>query len=453
MSDSDTSDISKDRGLIAYMARNGIVANLLMIILLGGGFWTMYNIQKEVFPQFQLDIVEVSVVYPGAAPAEVEQGILMPVEEAIIGVQGIKEITSTADEGSGTVTIELVAGMNRMKAFQDIDQAVARIRTFPDEIEVPEVRLQSRQRNVMEVGLYGNTDIWTLRILAERLRDRFLNDPGITQVEIGNVPDYVTHIEISREQLRRYNLTLGQVAQIIRQSSEDVPAGAVETNAGEILLRMQERKQWAEEYGSIEIITSRSGANVTLADIAKITDGFEEEGFHGQFNEQPTVDLSIYRIGDQSPLEIEEAVNNILADVTLPEGVNYRIDTNTADDYRQRMGLLTENGIMAIIIVFGILALFLEYRLAFWVMMGMAVSFIGGMVFLPLIGVSINMISMFGFLVVLGIVVDDAVVVGENIYEYRQQGYSYKDAAILGTKDISRPVIFSILTTVVAFVP
>jgi len=450
---SDKKSSNTEKGLIAYMARNGLVANLLMVILLGGGFWTMYNIQKEVFPQFQLDIVEVSVVYPGAAPAEVEQGILMPVEEAVIGVQGIKEISSTADEGSGTVSIELVAGMDRMKAFQDIDQAVARIRTFPDEIEVPEVRLQSRQRNVMEVGLYGNADIWTLRILAERLRDRFLNDPNITQVEIGNVPEYVTHIEISREQLRRYNLTLGQVAQIIRQSSEDVPAGAVETNAGEILLRMQERKQWAEEYGSIEIITSPSGATVLLSDIATITDGFEEEGFHGQFNEQPTVDLSIYRIGDQSPLEIEEAVNGILADVSLPEGISYRIDTNTADDYRQRMGLLTENGIMAIVIVFVILALFLEYRLAFWVMMGMAISFIGGMVFLPLIGVSINMISMFGFLVVLGIVVDDAVVVGENIYEYRQRGYSFMDAAVLGTRDIAKPVIFSILTTVVAFVP
>ncbi len=442
-----------EKGAIAYMARHPLVANLLMIILLGGGFWTMYNIQKEVFPQFQLDIVEVSVVYPGAAPAEVEQGILMPVEEAVIGVQGIREISSTANEGSGTVTIELVAGMDRMKAFQDIDQAVARIRTFPDEIEVPEVRLQSRQRNVMEIGLYGDADIWTLRILAERLRDRLLNDPNITQVEIGNVPEYVTHIEISRDQLRRYNLTLGQVAQIIRNSSEDVPAGAVETSSGEILLRMKERKQWAEEYGEIEILSSGSGARLTLADIATIDDGFEEEGFHGQFNEQPTVDLSIFRIGDQSPLEIADAVEAILQDFALPQGINYRIDTNIADDYAERMSLLTENGIMAIVIVFTILALFLEYRLAFWVMMGMAVSFIGGIVFLPLIGVSINMISMFGFLVVLGIVVDDAVVVGENIYEYRQKGLSYTQAAIQGTKDISKPVIFSIFTTVVAFIP
>lgn len=435
------------------MARNSIAANLLMIILIGGGIWTMFNIQKEVFPQFQLDYVEVNVVYPGAAPAEVEQGILLPVEEAIRGIQGIKEITSTANEGSGNILIELVAGTDRMQAFQDIDQGVRRIQTFPDDIERPQVNLQARQRDVMEIAIYGESDIWTLRILAERLRNRLLGDPQITQVEIGNVPDYVTHIEIPRHNLRQYNLTLGQVADIVAQSSEDVPAGAVETHSGEILLRMKERKQWAKEFGDITIVSSPSGARVSLQDIATITDGFEETGFHGQFNQSPSVDLSIYRIGDQSPLDIEETVLEIMEDFQLPPGVQFRIDSNSAEDYRERLSLLTENGIMAIVIVLVILALFLEYRLAFWVMMGMAISFIGGIIFLPLFGLSINMISMFGFLVVLGIVVDDAIVVGENIHEYRQKGLSAIDSAIAGTKDVSKPVIFSILTTIIAFVP
>ena len=444
---------TRKEGAIAYMARNSIAANLLMIILIGGGIWTMFNIQKEVFPQFQLDYVNVNVVYPGAAPAEVEQGILLPVEEAVRGIQGIKEIVSTANEGSGEIVIELVGGTNRMKAFQDIDQAVSRIRTFPDDIEQPRVSLQSRQQEVMEIGLYGKADIWTLRNLAERLRNRLLSNPGITQVEIGNVPDYVTHIEISRHNLRQYNLTLGQVAGIIAESSEDVPAGAVETGSGEILLRMQERKQWAEEFGNIIIISSTSGAKITLADIAKITDGFEETGFHGQFNQSPSVELNIFRVGDQSPIEIAKVVKQNLEDFQLPPGVQFRIDSNSAEDYRERLSLLTENGILAIVIVLLILTLFLEYRLAFWVMMGMAISFIGGVIFLPLIGVSINMISMFGFLVVLGIVVDDAIVVGENIYEYRQQGMSYMKAAIEGTRDVAKPVIFSIITTILAFVP
>ena len=443
----------RKEGAIAYMARNSIAANLLMLLLVAGGIWTMFKIQKEVFPQFQLDYVNVSVVYPGAAPEEVEQGILMPVEEAIRGIQGIKEIVSTANEGSGQVVIELVAGTNRMKAFQDIDQAVSRIRTFPDDIEQPEVSLQAQQQDVMEVGLYGNVDIWTLRKLAERLRNRLLSNPQITQVEMNNIPDYVTHVEIPRYNLREYDLTLGQVAQIIEQSSEDVPAGAVETSAGEILLRMKERKEWAEEFREISIISSASGANVTLGDIAKITDGFEETGFHGEFNQTPSVQLEIFRVGDQSPLDIASTVKEILADFQLPPGVDYRIDSNRADDYRKRLSLLVENGILAIIIVMLILTLFLEYRLAFWVMTGMAISFIGGIVFLPLFGLSINMISMFGFLLVLGIVVDDAIVVGENVFEYRQKGMGYLEAAIRGTRDVSKPVIFSVLTTIIAFVP
>ena len=360
-------------GAIAFMAQNPIAANLIMIILLGGGIWTMFNIQKEVFPQFQLDIVDVSVVYPGAAPAEVEQGILQPVEEAIRGVQGIKEITSTANEGSGTVSIELVAGTDRMKTYQDIDQAVNRIRTFPDDIEEPRVELQSNQTEVMVIGIYGDADIWTLRSIAEDLRNRMLSDPRITQVEIGNVPDYVTHIEIPSERLREYGLTLGEIASIVEESSRDVPAGSVETSSGEILLRMQERKQWADEFRNIELISSVNGGSITLGDIAAVTDGFEETGFHGEFNRQPTVDLSIFRIGQQSPLEIAEAVQTVLdeAELSFPPGIQYRIDSNAADDYRERLSLLSENGILAIMIVLFILALFLEYRLAFWVMMGM----------------------------------------------------------------------------------
>ena len=455
MSDSKQEKDGLFSGIIEYMARKPIAANLLMIILLGGGIWTMFNIQKEVFPQYALDIVEVSVVYPGAAPAEVEQGILRPVEEAIRGVQGIKEITSTAEEGSGNISIELVSGAERMKTFQDIDQAVNRINTFPDDIEEPEVRLQSNQREVIEIGLYGEADIWTLRKLAEQLRDQLLSTEGITQVELGNVPDYVTHIEIPRQKLLEYNLTLGQVADIVAQSSIDVPAGAVETTGGEILLRMQDRKQWADEFSQIEVISSANGGTVTLGELAEIRDGFEEVGLPSQFNRQTSVEIQVYRIGNQSPLDIEEKVLGVFeeAKAGFPAGVDYRIDGNTAQDYRERLGLLTENGLLAIIIVLVILALFLEYRLAFWVMMGMTISFVGAILFLPLIGLSINMISMFGFLVVLGIVVDDAIVVGENVYEYRQQGMSNIEAAIAGAKDISKPVTFSILTNIIAFVP
>jgi multidrug efflux pump subunit AcrB len=339
------------------------------------------------------------------------------------------------------VSIELVTGAERMKVFQDIDQAVTRIRTFPDDIDQPDVTLQSRQREVMSIGLYGPVDIWTLRQLAETLRDQLLAHPQITQVELGRVPDYITHVEVPRDRLREYGLTLPDVARLIEDSSEDIAAGAVQTSAGEILLRVKARKQWAEQFAGIEVVANSDGGVVTLGDIASIRDGFEEGNFHSQFNRQPSVELEIYRVGNQSPGDVAEAVEETMREVEagFPPGVTWRIDNNNAEDFRRRLALVTENGLLAVGIVLVILALFLELRLAFWVMMGMAISFIGGVLFLPTAGVSINMISLFGFLIVLGIVVDDAVVVGENVYEYRQEGMDPIEAAIRGAREMAGP--------------
>ena len=442
-------------GPIAWMVKNPIAANLAMVILLAGGVWTALTMQKEVQPRYELDYVDVSVAYPGAAPAEVEEGILLPVEEAIRGVQGIKEISSTAREGSGTVNLELVTGVNRMRVYQDIDQAVAQIRTFPVDAEQPRVRLRSWQRDVMEIGVYGDVDIWTLRQLGERVRDRLMTQPNITQVEMGNVPGYVTHVEIPQDVLREYGMTLRQIAGLIEQSSRDVPAGSIDTSQGEILLRMKERKEWARDLADIVLMSSATGAPVRLGDLADVRDGFEEVGFHSQFNRTPSIELEIFRVGTQSPLEVAEAVQNVLDDLsqTLPEGVSWRIDSNRAEEFSDRLYLLLKNGAFAILIIVTILALFLEARLAFWIMMGMAISFIGAINFLPSFGISINMISMFGFLVALGIVVDDAIVVGENVYEHRERGLGMTEAAVAGAQEMAWPVTFSILTNIVAFLP
>ena len=444
-----------DSGPIAWMARNSIAANLLMVILLGGGIWSARAIQKEVFPESQLDIVEVVVGYPGASPEEVEQGILAPIEGAVRGVKGIQRITSEAREGRGEVIIELVAGENRMKSFQEIDQAVNRIRTFPDQIEQPEVRLESEQREVMRVSVYGDVAIWELRKLAEQLRDQLQSHEKITQVELFRVPQYVTHVEIPRQQLREYGLTLSDVAGVIRRSSQDVAAGSVQTSAGEILLRVKARKQWADEFAKIEIVSGRNGPSVTLGDLATIRDGFEEEGFHSQFSQTPSVELAVFRVGNQSPIEVANAVTDTMTqfESVLPPGVSWRIDRNSAEEFRRRLYLVLENAGLAVAIVLVILALFLEFRLAFWVMLGMIVSFVGGLLLLPVADVSVNMISLFGFLVVLGIVVDDAVVVGENIYEKRAHEGNFLTAAISGTREVASPVVFSILTNIVAFVP
>ncbi len=442
-------------GLMAWMVNNPIAAHLLVVILLVAGAWTGFSIQKEVFPQFALDSVRVEVAYPGASPAEVEQGILQPIEEAVRSVQGIREMSSRAREGSARVDLELVAGSDRMRVFQDIDQAVNGIRTFPQDAEEPDVRLQTVDHRVIEIGLYGDVDTWSLRKLGERVRDRLLADAAITRVTLGDVPDYVTHVEIPHDRLREHGLTLGGVAERIEQASTDVPAGSIDTSSGEILLRLDARKQWADQLARIPIRTAASGAALELGDIAEVSDGFAEAGFHSQFNGQPSIELEVFRTGSQSPIEIESAVEAVLSDLEgeLPAGVHSRIDSNRAEDFGDRLSMLLTNGVWAILIVVAILSLFLEYRLAFWIMMGMTVSFVTGLTLLPWLGVSINMISMFGFLVVLGIVVDDAIVVGENVYEYRQRGMDHISAAIQGARDIAGPVTFAILTNIVAFLP
>ncbi|MGM0451322.1 MAG: efflux RND transporter permease subunit, partial [Pseudomonadota bacterium] len=442
-------------GPIEWMARNSIAANLLMILLLAGGAWMAFEVQKEVFPEFEPDIVQVSVTYPGAAPEEVEQGILLPVEEAVQGLENIKEMTSTAREGSGTITLELVNGADRMQARQDIEQEVDRIRTFPDEAEEPRVNLQDRTRDVLELVLYGDVDTWTLRQLGEQVRDRLLAEDGITQATISDVPEYLTQVEVPQNRLREYNLTLQEIAQRIEASAKDIPAGSVATDGGDILLRMEERRLWADAYRDIALANDDSGGTVTLGDIASVRDGFDETGFHSQFDGVPSVEIELFRTGTQSPLTVANDADKVMDELkdTLPDGVDLRIDSNRAEHFEDRMTMLMENGVLAMLIVLVILSLFLEYRLAFWIMMGMTISFVGGILFLPLIGVSINMISMFGFLVVLGIVVDDAIVVGENVYEYREQGMDFMTAAIQGAKDIAGPVTFSILTNIVAFLP
>ena len=449
------SQSARSGGTIAWMARNPIAANLLMILLLAGGFWTAISIQKEVFPEFQLDVVSIGVGYPGAAPSEVEQGIILPIEEAIQSVEGIREITSSANEGSGSVSIELISGADVSKVFQDVDQAVNRIRTFPDDIDQPTVSIRERQREVLEVVLYGSVDRWTLRQLAEQLMDRLRANPNITQIILGRAGDFTTHIEIPRATLREYGLTLAEIGAVIEASSEDIAAGSVETEAGEILLRMNERKQLAPDFADIELIAGSGGAAVRLGDIASIRDGFEEGGFPSQFDGQLSIELNIYRVGDQSPLEIAEAVEKEMVDFesVFPPGVTWRIDSNAADDFRQRVSLVIENGLIAVVIVLIILSLFLELRLAFWVMMGMVISFFGGILFLPVVDISINMVTLFGFLIVLGIVVDDAVVVGENVFEARQTEPDPVEAAIKGTREVAGPVVFSILSNIVAFIP
>jgi len=444
-----------ERGPIAWMTRHGVAPNLLMAVLLIGGFLMSLRIKQEVFPDFDLDMVTVTVPYPGASPEEVERGIVLVVEEAIRGVDGVKETSAIAREGVGSVTAELFEGVDEQKVYQEIQQEVNRVTTFPEEAEEPEVVLVARWREVLTVEVYGEVDEWVLRDTAEQVRDRLLLKPNITQIELRGARPYEIHIEVPEANLRAYGLTLDGIARTIASTALELPGGKIETEGGEILLRMTERRDWAHEFAGIPIVTTPDGTVRYLEDIAVVRDTFEDTDAVGTYNGKRAMGLAVYRVGEQTPIEVSEAVREAMAEIApdLPPGVSYGIRHDMSEIYQQRLDLLLRNAFLGLMLVLFLLGLFLEIKLAFWVTMGIPVSFLGAMLFLPIMDVSINMISMFAFIVALGIVVDDAIVAGENIYEYRQRGMGLIKAGILGARDVAIPVSFSILTNIIAFLP
>ena len=451
----DLSDRTEKRGSIAWMAGNPVAANLLMLILLVGGFIAFLNIKQEVFPDFELDVVNVSVAYPGASPEEVEQGIILAVEEAIRGVDGVEEVTSRAGEGFGSISAELMLGADRSKVYQDIQQEVDRITTFPGEAERAQVSLAARKREVVNLLLSGNLPEKTLRELGEQVRARLLQDPEITLVELSGVRALEIAVAISRDKLREYNLTLADVSRALRQSALELPGGGVKTEGGEILIRMKDRRDFGREFAAIPIVNPPDGTPVLLGDIAEIRDEFVETDRFATFNGELAIQIEVYRIGRQTPISVAKAALKAVEEIQqeLPPGVTLSVRNDWSDIYRQRAQLLLKNGAIGLTLVIVLLGAFLEARLAFWVMMGIPISFLGGMLFLPAFDVSINMISMFAFLIALGIVVDDAIVVGENTYEYHERGMPFLKAASLGAQNVSMPVVFSVLTNIVTFLP
>ncbi len=437
------------------MVCNRVTPNLLMLILLLGGFLTASSIKQEVYPEFDLDIVSISVSYPGASPEEIEQSIILAIEQEIQGTEGIKEIQATASEGSASVTVELLEDADPEQVFQDIEQEVARINTFPDDAEDPRVTLASRKRQVIRLSLYGDVTEQELYDVTEQVKDQLLLSPGITQVDISGKRDKELLIEIPLQKLRAYGYTIAELAAKIKKSSVELPGGKLETSAGDILLRVQNRSDWADEFSRIPIISDENGVVVYLGDIANVKEGFEESNRLATYNKQRSMQIQIYRVGSQTPIGVSKAAYAAMENIeqTLPPSISWTFSSDMSKVYQERLELLLKNALLGLVLVLVLLGLFLELKLAFWVTMGIPVSFLGGLLFLPMFDVSINMISMFAFIISLGIVVDDAIIAGENIYEYRQRGMSYIDAAIKGGHDVAVPIAFSILTNIAAFMP
>jgi len=448
-------DRQTTRGPVAWMVQHPVAANLLMLVCLVGGFLSLRNIKQEVFPDIARDTVSVSVAYPGASPEEVEAGILLSIEEGVRNLDGVDEVVSVAREGGGMVSVEALSGADIQRLAQEIKSEVDRIVTFPEDIERPEVRIDQHRRDVITVVVYGDVEDTVLHSIGEHLRDYMLQAPDITQIDLEGVPPLEIGIEVSQDQLRRYGLTLGDVAQRLAVASADIPGGGLKTGSGEILLRLKERRDYGRQFARLPILTTSDGSVVHLNDIATINDSFADTDRYSRYNGKPAVMLEVYRIGKETPIQVADAVRRELDAYQryLPPGISTDTYHDRSDFYRQRVQLLLKNGAMGLTLVLVLLGIFLEARLAFWVMMGIPISFLGAFLFLPSADISINMISLFAFIIALGIVVDDAIVVGENIYHHHQEGMPFLQAAVTGTREVTVPVVFSVLTNIVAFIP
>ena len=443
------------KALIAWFANNGVVANLLMLIIILMGVMAIFTVNQEVFPEFEAEMISVSVPYRGAAPEEVEEAVSVRLEESIQGLEGVKRITSTSSEGSASLMVEVETGYDLREVLDDVKARVDAISTFPLETEEPVVQEMLIRMQVINVSLYGDTDELTLKLLGERVRDEIVALDGISQADLKSIRPYEIAIEVSEDTLRRYDLTFDDVARAVRRSSIDLPGGSVDSDSGEILLRTEGQAYTGEEYENLTLLTRADGSRLRLADVATVIDGFEETDQWSRFDGQPAVMVQVYRVGDENAPDVSETVRDYVREAgnRMPPGISIATWQDTSVLLEDRTNMLLRNGFTGLILVFIVLTLFLRMRLAIWVAIGIPVAFLGSLATMPFTGMTINMMTLFAFILVLGIVVDDAIIIAERIH-YRQDktGEGLK-GAILGTQEVAIPVIFGVLTTIAAFSP
>lgn len=442
--------------MIAWFTKNHVAANLLLIsIVLSGLFSLSTQIPLEVFPSFETDRISVKVTLRGSTPADVEKGVTIRIEEAVQDLEGIEQITSSSSEGSSSVSIEVETGYDARDLLADIKSRVDAINTFPADAEKPVVALDQRVREVIAVTVsseYGEKE--TLEY-AEKVRDDLLRLPQITQVELSGVRDYEIAVEVSQDILRQYDLSLAQISSAISRSSTDVSAGNLKTEGGEVLISSKGQAYRKDEFAQIVVKQQADGTIIRLGDIASITDDFEETPVRTRFNGKQAAFIDVYRIGPQSAIGVADAVKGYINEQqeSLPQGFELSYWDDDSQIVKGRIATLTTNAIQGGILVLALLTLFLRPAIAIWVFVGIPVSFMGAFLAMPLFGVTLNIMSLFGFILVLGIVVDDAIVTGENVYTHLKTAESGEQAAIRGTQEVATPVTFGVLTTVAAFLP
>jgi multidrug efflux pump subunit AcrB len=441
--------------VMAAFARNTVFANIVLVMIFMAGGIAVMSMIRETFPEFSLDIITISVPFPGADPEEVEEGISQKIEEAIEGLEGVKQYTTQSSENVGTAIIEV-------KENYDIDDVLDRVRTnvntistFPVDAEKPVITELILKDPVMLLYLSGNMSERRIKEWSEKIKDEIQQLPEISRVQIFGTRGYEINVEVSEERLREYGLTFNMVKDAIRRSSLNLAGGTIRTRGEEIRVRTMGRKYTGEALSSIVVLARPEGEIITLDRVATINDGFTEDPINALINGEPSVLLIIYKTKEEDALVISEAVQQFISQKQqqLPAGANIKIFYDNTDMLRSRISLLTKNGIIGLMIVFLVLWCFLNARLSFWGGMGIPISIAGALAILWAMGGTINMISLFGLIMVLGIVVDDAIIVGEAIYFHRKQGKPPLKAAVDGVSEVGMPVIAAVTTTIVAFIP
>ena len=440
---------------IAWFTRNPVAANLLMCLLCISGIMSLLTVNQEEFPNIDPQVVSITVPYLGAAPAEVEQGVCIRVEEAIDGVEGIDSIQSSATEGACNVMVELDLDADPVAALNEIKSFVDGINSFPVETEKPIVSKLSLNRQVVQVAVSGDTTERALKEVGQNLRDGIAALDGVSQVGLKYIRPYEISIEVSEQALRRHGITLDQVARAIRNSSLDMPGGTIKSDGGEILIRSKGQAYRGEEFEEVVVLTRTDGHKVTLAEIADIRDSFEEGDLYARFNGNPAVVVNVVQVGEEDLLQIAEDVKAYVAEARrlAPEGLAFTIWTDTSVELTDRLNALNSTAGGGLLLVLIILALFLRFRLAMWVAAGIPIALLGCIGTFPYVDINISTLTVIAFILVLGVLVDDAIVVGERVHAHEQLGKGRVSAAIDGTWEVSVPVIFGVLTTMAAFLP
>ncbi|MEM7431824.1 MAG: efflux RND transporter permease subunit [Pseudomonadota bacterium] len=446
-----------DSGIIAWFARNSVAANLLMWVIIISGIISVFTIRKQTTPDFEINIVHVQIPYLGAAPAEVEEGVVIKVEEAVQDIQGIKEIRSVSSEGMGSVFIEVLPEIDLDQMLADVKTRVDAISTFPALTEKPVIYKVEAFIPIILIDVYGDMDPVVRKQVSQQVRDEILALPEVSNIELWGNPDFEISIEVSEHVLREYGLTMSEISQAIRDSSVDMPGGSLRTDGGDILLRTEGQVYTGDEFAELVLRTYPDGTRLKLGDIAEINDGFVEAPAYARFNGQPSASLFITVTGAQNELDTAAAVKGYVEEkrASLPAGVNIDYWVDRSFYLKDRLELMLENMGMGAILVFLVLSLFLRMKVALWVIVGIPITFLGTLALMPYTPwpVTLNMVSLFGFIVVLGIVVDDAIIIGESIYtKIRADGHTV-DNVIMGARKVALPATFGVLTTIAAFAP